>query len=107
MNDFSAQLSQYILSRIDEQIETSVKRSLEVKTVTVDFKGLVAMTHMSKSFLYKSVIDTPEFLAAEHDLGNKRLWDVKKVSEAWKSYVAKHGKPGTQRLPTSLRKEFG
>lgn len=106
MNDFSNQLSQYVLSQINQQIEQSVKENLRVSPVTLDVKGLAAMTHMSTSFLYKSVIDTPEFLLIENDLGTKRLWDAEKARKAWKDYMNRHGKPGIERLPKSLKEEI-
>lgn len=106
MNDFPSQIGRYVLAQINQQIEQSVKERLQVNPVTVDVKGLALMTHMSASFLYKSVIDTPEFLLIENDLGTKRLWDAEKVPNAWKVYVAKHGKPGIDRLPRPLKREI-
>lgn len=102
--DLTNQIGEYVLQQIKQMANEQVKNRVP-KIVTVDVKALADMTHMSVSYLRDSVIDTPEFLAIEADVGRKRLWFADKVPGAWTKYLTKHGVPGRNRLPQSIRKE--
>lgn len=104
MQDLSAQFGDYVKEMIDTEIKQAVAEKVKAVAVTVNVKGLAEMTGMSTSKLYKDVIDQPEFLAIEKDLGTKRLFYADKVAHAWNTYLDRKGESGLKRLPESLRR---
>lgn len=104
MQDLSVQFGDYVKEMIDAEIKRAVAEKVKAAPVTVNVDGLAAMTGVSTSKLYKDVVNQPEFLAIEKDLGRKRVFYADQVPHAWNTYLDRKGESGLKRLPESLRR---